>query len=76
LPGSAASTSLLLSAANADTDPEKNGNQRKYFDERDDSMKYATHAEDFVLKVDKLHMSTIRANGAVRRHYPDYSGWE
>jgi len=68
--------SVNISAADADTDPEKNGKQRKYFDERDDSMRYATHAEDFVLRVDKLQMSTIRANGAVRRHYPDYSGWE
>jgi len=47
-----------------------------YFDSTEDSMRYATMSEDFVLNVDKLPFDAVRENGAVRMQYPDYSGWE
>lgn len=47
-----------------------------YFDPTDDSMRYSTKADDFVLNVDKLPMAMIRGNEQVRMQYPDYSGWE
>jgi len=47
-----------------------------YFDSNEDSMRYATASDDFVLNVDKLPFQTVREGGAVRMQYPDYSGWE
>jgi len=47
-----------------------------YFDSGEDSMRYATHSDDFVLNVDKLPFDAVREDGAVRMQYPDYSGWE
>ena len=49
-----------------------------YFDSNEDSMRYATHAEDFVLNVDKLPFQTARDTGnpGHRMQYPDYDGWE
>ena len=57
-------------------DTEKKEWKSAYFDSMDDSLRYSTHAEDFVLNVDKLPMESIRQGGAVRIQYPDYSGWE
>ena len=47
-----------------------------YFDPGTDSMRYATKADGMVLNVDKLPISALRADGAIRRTGPDYSGWE
>jgi len=47
-----------------------------YFDSTEDTMRYATMAEDFVMNVDKLPFDYVREDGAVRVQYPDYSGWE
>lgn len=76
--------SSVNNSASAPPDPANMGREKRidpkwkptYFDEDDDSLRYSTASDDFVLNVDKLPMHMIRQGGAVRLQYPDYSGWE
>jgi len=70
---------MLAWVGSVNTSAEREDDQHwktSYFDSNEDSMRYATHAEDFVLNVDKLPFSSIREGGSVRMQYPDYNGWE
>lgn len=76
--------SVNTSAENLNTDGTGVGHWKtEYFDSGENTMKYATKAEDMVLNVDKIPIQTMRedADGDgkpddVRQYYPDYTGWE
>jgi len=78
--GSVNTTAFDAEKAKDDMDKysDKKGENWKtnYFDSGEDSMRFATASDDFVMEVDKLPFDTVRADGAVRMQYPDYSGWE
>ena len=78
--GSVNTTAFDAEKAKDDMDKyvDKKGENWKtnYFDSGEDSMRFATASDDFVMEVDKLPFDAVRADGAVRMQYPDYSGWE